>query len=491
MISNGEEVKRAIVEVRLQTGTVNMPGVHTFYDGSTVLQPVADVFGVEVDKINLLTCQVISLPLAYLHYRAFTAAWISPTTRVAFPAILGLLFCYFCFGNALKHLILLVATSYAIMCFSPPRVVHKCIFIFAMGYLVFLHWYRWYILTTYSLDVTGPMMILVQKITMLAFSLHDGRVKKAEELDDMQKKEALISVPDMLSFLSYMFHFQAVLTGPACFYTDYMVWINGTAAIEKPWHAVLKKLSQAILFMVLYVCFGDYFTPDIIIDKKYMELNWVLWLFLLYIVMAFQRIPYYIAWTLADGIFNMSGFGFGGYDSHGEPQWDLVSNVKPWKVETALNLKETLEGWNCCTMYWLRRVAYSRAPKGYRTLSTYLLSAVWHGFFLGYYVTFLTGALFTISARTARRCLRWRFQRNEYCHRFYDILTLIATKIILSYAAYPFVMMHLGPGLYFYRHMYFCLHITAFLTLFALPRILPPESKTLQVKSDGDIKKLS
>ncbi|CAG9530747.1 unnamed protein product [Cercopithifilaria johnstoni] len=472
-----------------------MPGTHTFYDGATVSQPIADAIGLEVDKVNLLLCQFISLPLAYLHYRIFASTRISRTMRVTCPTVLGLMFCYFCFGNALKHLILLVGLSYAIMRLSPPKIVHKCIFLFAMGYLVFLHWYRSYVLTTYYLDVTGPMMILVQKITVLAFALHDGRVKKSEELNDMQKREALTSLPDALSFLSYMFHFQAVLTGPACFYTDYMAWINRTAAIgkdgkvEKPWRAVLTKLSQTAVFMLLYVFLADRFTPDIIIDEKYMNLNWIQWLFVLYIVMAFQRVPYYFAWTLADAILNLSGFGFRGYDSNGQPQWDLATNVKPWKVETALNFKETLEAWNCCTMYWLRRVAYDRAPKGYRTLSTYLLSAVWHGFFLGYYVTFLTGALFTVSARTVRRCLRWRFQGNKFLQRLYDMLTLVITKIALSYASFPFVMMHLGPGLHFYSRLYFCFHIIAFLSLFVLPRILPPQSESLRRKNDYNVKK--
>lgn len=33
--------------------------------------------------------------------------------------------------------------------------------------------------------------ILVQKVTMLAFSLHDGKVKKSEELNEIQKREAI------------------------------------------------------------------------------------------------------------------------------------------------------------------------------------------------------------------------------------------------------------------------------------------------------------
>ena len=60
-----------------------------------------------------------------------------------------------------------------------------------MGYLLFIHWYRWYILTAYYIDVTGPMMVLVQKTTTIAFSLHDGTVKKPEELNEIQKREAI------------------------------------------------------------------------------------------------------------------------------------------------------------------------------------------------------------------------------------------------------------------------------------------------------------
>lgn len=35
----------------------------------------------------------------------------------------------------------------------------------------------------------------------------------------------------------------------------------------------------------------------------------------------------------------------------------------------------------------------------YRTYATYILSAIWHGFYPGYYFTFLGGALTTNAAR--------------------------------------------------------------------------------------------
>lgn len=46
--------------------------------------------------------------------------------------------------------------------------------------------------------------------------------------------------------------------------------------------------------------------------------------------------------ALADAVFNVSGFGFRGYDDDGEPQWDLVSNVKVWGVEVMVYLNVNL-----------------------------------------------------------------------------------------------------------------------------------------------------
>lgn len=63
------------------------------------------------------------------------------------------------------------------------------------------------------------------------------------------------------------------------------------------------------------------------------------------------------------------------------------------------NLRESIEAWNMGTNRWLRMIVYERVNK-YSTILTYALSAVWHGFYPGYYLTFASGALFTFGART-------------------------------------------------------------------------------------------
>ena len=79
---------------------------------------------------------------------------------------------------------------------------------FSMGYLFFIHTYRWMILDTYSLDVTGPIMVAVEKVTMMAFNLKDGKVKDESKLTEEQRKEALKEIPSLLEFMSFMFNFQ-------------------------------------------------------------------------------------------------------------------------------------------------------------------------------------------------------------------------------------------------------------------------------------------
>ena len=47
--------------------------------------------------------------------------------------------------------------------------------IVAMAYLSCIHIHRqYYDYGSYSVDITGPLMIITQKVVSLAFSIHDG-----------------------------------------------------------------------------------------------------------------------------------------------------------------------------------------------------------------------------------------------------------------------------------------------------------------------------
>ncbi|RCN35771.1 MBOAT family protein [Ancylostoma caninum] len=472
-----------------------MPGVHTFYDGATFLQPIAKHYGVQVDKINFVLCMFSSLFLAYVYKRFMAPGAVSRQMRVLFPPLIGISFCFFCFGRASKHLLANCLLNYAIMYFAPPKHVHRLVFAFCMCYLLFIHFYRWLILTSYYLDITGPMMVAVQKITTVAFSLHDGRVKKKEELTELQKREAIVELPSLSEYVSFIFNFQTALTGPVNFYSDYLAFIDGVHVVRtkdgKEPSAVgasMRKLAESILYLLIIAQFGATYPPELIAEKEYLALPYLQWFMWWFIVIFLIRVNYYFAWTFADSVCNMSGFGFSGYDENGNAKWELCTNVRPYQVEMAQSFKETLDGWNIQTGGWLRRVAYDRTPKKIRTFATYALSAMWHGISVGYYMTFFTGALFTLAGATFRRCMRHRFLD---CHKkklAYDVMTFMATKVALAYATYPFVTMNLNPAFSLYKRVYFFVHIAAILILVVLPRVYPPPPRVSSANANSSLK---
>lgn len=108
---------------------------------------------------------------------------------------------------------------------------------------------------------------------------------------------------------------------------------------------------------------------------------------------------------MAEGACILSGIGFNGYNQDGSVRWDRVTNVSPIALETAQNSKEYLEAWNQNTNKWLKNYVYLRVtPKGKKpgfgsTMATFITSAVWHGFYPGYYLLFITGGFVQLCGR--------------------------------------------------------------------------------------------
>jgi lysophospholipid acyltransferase len=104
-----------------------------------------------------------------------------------------------------------------------------------------------------------------------------------------------------------------------------------------------------------------------------------------------SRSKYYVAWFLSEGASVLSGFGFNGYDKEGNVRWDRFTNIYVKKCELSQSIKEILDNWNISANRWLRYYVYARVTPPNQTggakstLITYGVSALWHGFYPGYY----------------------------------------------------------------------------------------------------------
>jgi hypothetical protein len=142
---------------------------------------------------------------------------------------------------------------------------------------------------------------------------------------------------------------------------------------------------------------GNILSPEFVTYPFYIRLAY------LYVAGIIVRARYYFAWLTAEAAFNVAGFG---YDKNAKktdgsaffnlfPKWNTMANVDIPRLETSTSLK-LMTMWNFKTQRWLVTTVYKRVLEAFpgvsRTvpvMSTYFISALWHGIYPGYYVCFM------------------------------------------------------------------------------------------------------
>ncbi|XP_069028615.1 lysophospholipid acyltransferase 2b isoform X2 [Embiotoca jacksoni] len=425
--------------------------------GSSLLQPVSEITDLPLDQVNFVVCQLCALISAFWFRLFLHPSKTSPFIRHMVATLLGLYFALFCFGWYALHFLLQSGLTYGIMILTGVEHMHN------------------------------PMMVITQKITSLAFEIHDGMARKEEHLTAGQKILAIRRMPSLLEYFSYNCNFLGILAGPTCSYNDYIAFIEGDPRRHRDQEAdrksngkprqsepspnveVVRKVATSFFCLLVFLSVCKVFPVERNIDDDFIaNTPFYAQVVYLYLSMLTTRPKYYFVWTLADAINNAAGFGFNGYDGDGSPRWDLISNLRILNIEFATSFKVFLDNWNIQTAHWLKRVCYERCPY-HPTAATFILSAMWHGAYPGYYLTFLTGIVITLAARAVRHNVRPHFLHSPTHKLVYDVITWAATQIAICYTVVPFVLLSVGPSIKFYRSWCFSLHFTCILLAVALP----------------------
>ncbi|KAJ2046832.1 Lysophospholipid acyltransferase 1 [Coemansia sp. S155-1] len=188
------------------------------------------------------------------------------------------------------------------------------------------------------------------------------------------------------------------------------------------------------------------------------------------------RAAYYTAWKMSEGACVLAGLGFDGLDDSGSVRWMDISNVHISSVELGTSIRELIDGWNIGTNTWLRHHVYLRimsqstkhvppSSSTAATVMTFLVSAWWHGFYPGYYLTFVIAALVSSAARTLRRNLNPLVtQTNSPNAKFaYNIAGWALSKYTLDFVVSPFMVLTLPLSLNAWRNNYFSVPIAVVL----------------------------
>lgn len=128
------------------------------------------------------------------------------------------------------------------MVFCPVNVVQRFVFFASVIYLSCLHLVRQiYDYGSYTIDITGPSMIAIQKISLLGFSLHDGLGRKFDSLLDSEKRVAVKRKPTLIEYFSFVLTFPTFMSGPTIHYHDYIEFVEGTNYSK---HMSLKSIEN-------------------------------------------------------------------------------------------------------------------------------------------------------------------------------------------------------------------------------------------------------
>ncbi|KAI9832114.1 MAG: Mitochondrial Translation Optimization [Phylliscum demangeonii] len=352
-----------------------------------------------------------------------------------------------------------------------------------MGHLSVNHIIRQSLGEPEVIDITATEREMSQ-LTALCWNVHDGRLPQAG-LSDYQKERALRRLPSILNYVAYVLFFPSLLAGPSFDYVDYRRWIEtsmfevpaGTDPSRRPRTRRQRKIPRSgrpaavkafsgIVWIFIFLKISGWYPLELVTGDRYPTFSLARRLWLLHVVGLTTRLKYYGVWTLTEGACILSGLGYNGLDPQtGRVRWNRLQNVNPVGVETAQNTRAYLGSWNSNTNHWLRNYVYLRVtPKGKKpgfgaTLATFVTSALWHGFYPGYYLTFVSASFLQTSAKNFRRYVRPFFLtpsgRPTAYKPLYDVLSYLATQLCFSFAVAPFVLLTLHDSFRVWYYVYF------------------------------------
>ncbi|ORZ37258.1 MBOAT, membrane-bound O-acyltransferase family-domain-containing protein [Catenaria anguillulae PL171] len=439
----------------------------------------------------MLDSYPLSLPLMW-HPSRPSAASPAPTWAVSLKYLYicacSAFLCTFCFPDPwdLFHLTLGPVLVWLILAvciqLNRPKLIPYLAWTVVLSHMSFSHLRRqWTDWGGYKFDHTAPQMVMVLKLTSAAWAVHDyyvsrmaKRAGKDAHLSSRQRAMA-IPVPSLLEFAAYIFYFGGLFVGPAFEIAEFRRFVSGdmflegaatsalaaaedasaaldrgaapayvvgqiartptpsrvTPRVPNPTLPMLRALLTSIVFMGGVVTLSERYAFSRLLTPAYLApitsvgtLVRRFWRLQLSGFAARQQ--YYSVWLLAEGSCILAGLGF----------------------------KGVIDNWNMGTASWLKHSVYLRlTPPGTRptaltTIATYATSAIWHGFYPGYYLTFISGALITETAKILRRTLRPRAVAtgSATIKLAYDVGGWVLTQSVLNYVVAPFLLLGLDES---------------------------------------------
>ncbi|KPM36887.1 Lysophospholipid acyltransferase [Neonectria ditissima] len=462
---------------------------------------LASSIGASTDEVKLIASFLISFPLAGLLKRIPDSR---PEAKNLFAISVSLFYLVGLFDlwDGTRTLLISAGGAFGIAKFLRSSPYMPWIgFAFVMGHMSISHIARQAADSPSSVDVTGAQMVLLMKLSAFCWNVADGQLPP-DQLSDFQRDHMLKELPSLLDYAGWVLFFPALFAGPSFDFTDYRRWLDTTMfdvspqvdPSKKPPVRRKRKIPRSggpaawkafsgLSWIGLFMAMSGSYNPATLTGDSYVEYGFLRRVWIMHLVNFVARLKYYGVWSLTEGSCILTGLGFNGVDPvTGKISWNRLQNIDPWAVETAQNPRGYLGGWNINTSNWLRNYIYLRVtPRGKKpgfraSLATFGTSALWHGFYPGYYLSFVLASFIQTVAKNVRRTVRPFFLdpitgNPTPKKKYYDFVSYLATQLTFSFATTPFIVLSFSGSILAWTRVYFYAIIWTFVALvfFASP----------------------
>ena len=421
---------------------------------------LSEKIGAPSEQIILIMTMAAAIPFSLFHYLIK-----GRTKRVLFSLIIGFTFHYSIYGINSLHSVFSTLFTYYFIYFFGRKLSPIYVLFYAFLHLSILNIHRMiFDFGGWAIDdISTIYMVFVAKFSSFAFSYADGGVPLSEIQDGHLKKQRIEEMPSLIEYASYIFFYPTCIIGPYIEFKDYMNWIEYKDCYSNlhqnlffVFYQGCAKLFLGIFFTIFYAVFGDKYPMDFVGKAEFRQKYPSFWERILYMYLCgpVGRAKYYVAWLLTYSSLIFSGMAYGERIDKNSGQ--LIKHVDKGSYgsiiynEFGMDPKIKMIYWNNSIHLWLKYNVFVRVrnSKGkYKDnklvagFCTYALSAIWHGFYPSYYVSF---CIFYLFEQCAHFLHRIGFYKFVFAHKFMWPLISLKTSFFNNIIGSIFYCLEIG-----------------------------------------------
>jgi len=231
-------------------------------------------------------------------------------------------------------------------------------------------------------------MIQVIHFSYLGWDYSDGADPKSKS------RTRLVNLPDLFEYMAATLCPTQVLAGPSSHFIDFHNYIYKKREYAKTYSCLsigLKRAITGILWLGVYSMIINFFPMDLFYTKRFYGSPFFARLFYFMIIGTGAKAKYYGPFKLIEAGVVFSGQAFNDYDEQTkQPNFDKISMINIYSTELSVFLRGIIEEWHKPAQIWLKECIHSRLNVSHKLKNpiTFLMSAIWHGFYPLYFFSF-------------------------------------------------------------------------------------------------------